>query len=110
MDSKKIKFKRLTYYFLESFIAPMIEITEIFLYMSIFIFSFSLSFIYIIQKFKISEVILIDFSKYFYSFNYDLAVFIVFFYFMFYIRLFKKTIIDDINKYKILNSSINLQK
>ncbi|APJ05214.1 hypothetical protein AXG55_14420 (plasmid) [Silvanigrella aquatica] len=108
MNSKIIKFNRLACYFLEDFISPILEIMEIFFYMLIFIFSFTLSLIYIIQKFKISEVILIDFSKYFYSFNYNFGVFICFFCFMFYFKLIKNTVFNNINKYKILDSSISV--
>ena len=108
MDSKIIKFNRLTCYFLGELIAPILEILEIFIYMSIFIFSLSLSIIYIIQKFTISEVILIDFNKHFYSFNYNLAFFMCLFILMFWFKIIKNTITSGINKYKIMDSSISV--
>jgi hypothetical protein len=100
--------KNLTYFAAETYILPIIKIVDKFLDKLIFTLSLSLSLIYIIQKFKISEVILIDFSKQLNSFNNnDLYIILQFFIVVLFVKIIKYKILISVNKHRNIYSPVS---
>ena len=82
------------------FALPIIEIVDKFFNKLVYIISLYLSFIFIIQKFKLIEFVLIDFSKKLNSFNKnDLYIILGFFIIVLLVKLIKNKIIINVNRY-----------
>ncbi len=100
MRSLNSNLKNMAYFAIRNLLLPITDILDKFFNKLLYIISLYISFIFIIQKFKLIEFVLIDFSKQLNSFNNnDLYIILEFFIIVLLVKLIKNKIFINVNRY-----------